>query len=152
MRSVELEYAEGAAAILEAHGSIALPYLTAEFQPFSSQFRPDLIFEPTVGRNKGKVFVAELRFSPRGLAAMPSLLSVVEHREFVAETLGRHVVYALAVGNAVGTEDRIRFAESDISILDRMTSGEALAAGVLDWARTWRGGGRAGLVLIPDDS
>ena len=151
MRSVELEYAEGAATILDAHGSSRLTYLTAEFEPFSGQFRPDLTFEPTAGRNVGQVFVAELRFSPRRSRSLPLVETVVEHREFVAEALGRRVVYALAVGNLVGARDQSRFAERDIKILDMITSGKSLAASVCDWSRSWRGEGRASLVPIPKD-
>ncbi len=44
-----LEVVKQCASALRSEGPCEIVYATAEFQPFSSQFKPDLVFRPTRG-------------------------------------------------------------------------------------------------------
>lgn len=51
---IELEIVSAAAKELKHLGLATVEYITAEFSPFSDQFRPDLTFRPSAPPNTGR--------------------------------------------------------------------------------------------------
>src|SRR5688572_19086378 len=84
----ELEFAEHVAEHLHAHGNVELRYITAEFAPFTSQFKPDVLFQPKSGPNRGTLYFVEFKLA-HGRPLLPHEIgALVEHRQFAMESIG----------------------------------------------------------------
>jgi hypothetical protein len=128
-----LDFVSKAAALLEEHGNAQLQYITAEFEPFSSAQRPDLIFIPHAGVNCGRIFVTECRVHPSRFELDPLLME--EHRNFVLEDMNGYHFFALATHAAVTAEMRAALAIRGVEVLDNVETPHALAEAVLAWSR-----------------
>lgn len=136
MVGTNLRVAEEALELLRDVGIVDLKYLTAEFEPFSSRDRPDLIFIPNSGPNAGRVFVVELRLRLPSSGLMPSRRALVAHRQFVQEDLvGRYMFFAVATSVTVDSDARAALAIEGVHLLDGVAGGKALALGLLRWAK-----------------
>lgn len=130
-----LEIASEAVGHLQGFGHVQLAYLTAEFEPFSSAQRPDLLFTPLEGPNAGQMFVVELRMAMNPLRPVPSLAILREHRQFVADDTSENVSFALATDRAVEMASLAESAGDGIAVFDHVTSGLDLARRVLRWSQ-----------------
>lgn len=68
-------------------------YVTAEFQPFSSAFKPDLLFRPSKGPRLGQLIFMEFTQHFRGLQGRPVIALIEERREFVNSYIQTSVDY-----------------------------------------------------------
>jgi len=77
----DLQIAENVRDLLRADGEVSLVYITANFEPFSSQGRPDVVFVP---RNAPThCFCVELRFGRRKPLSPAAAAALPEHLAFV---------------------------------------------------------------------
>jgi hypothetical protein len=128
----ELSLATATEEHLRESGTVELLYITAEFEPFSSAQRPDLIFSPERGPSSGKLFVVELRL-PRPGRALPTVEELCEHRDFIKTEGDQPFQFALATNLPVSQEFRHALKDHDIEAFDLVTSGKHLASRVLKW-------------------
>ena len=135
-----LDVAGTAQALLSAHGTVELAYLTAEFEPFSSSQRPDVLFLPATGPNAGRWFVVELRVDPSARGRLPSVMALIEHRRFLQEDMsGAYLFFAVATHlSNLNDEDRAQLAVAGVEVLMTIDSGRALADAILAWASSAR--------------
>ena len=136
MPRLELEVANEAARELDNHGFAELKYITAEFEPYSSAQRPDLVFWPGTGPNEGRAFVVELRMP---IIASQTLLSpevLLEHRNFFETDPPDSLCFALATGRSVDESYRSALSNLDIQVLENIASGSDLADRILKWSGT----------------
>jgi hypothetical protein len=134
----ELDVAQGAVAQLRNYGEASLLYVTAEFQPFSNQQMPDLLFIPSLGPKQAETFLVELRLW--GAQELPSHLpmSLLEHRQFAIESLGcSSLNFAFASDKSFDAILRNLLEASGIHILEDIRDASSLAHGI------------ASLTLIP---
>ena len=135
MSALELQVATAALRKLGAHGLVELEYMTAEFEPFSSAQRPDLVFWPSSGPNQGRAFVVELRMPKSTHRMLPTPEIVREHRDFVEDSTDC-VYFALATNGKVDDISRSAFSAEGIEVFERVESGEDLANRILKWTGT----------------
>lgn len=134
MVGTNLRVAREALELLRDGGFVDLKYLTAEFEPFSSGDRPDVVFVPNVGSNAGRVFVVELRLTLPSSGRMPPVLALAEHRRFIQEDLdGRYMFFAVATAVAVAPDVRAALAIEGVHVLEGIAGGKALALALLRW-------------------
>src|ERR1043165_7299177 len=134
MSSRELEMATAAADELRNYGDIELKYLTAEFEPHSSAQRPDVVFRPDTGPNRGRPFVVELRMPPDEARELPTLGNLREHRQFIATEAPEGLFFALATTRTIGASFAASLVAQGITVLDAIESGEDLAAKIVAWS------------------
>lgn len=133
-----LDAANTAQALLSAQGSVELAYLTAEFEPFSSNQRPDLMFLPATGPNAGRWFVVELRVDASARVKLPPVAALIEHRRFLQEELkDAYVFFAVATYlSELDPRDVAELAVAGVEVLGAIDSGRTLADAVVAWARS----------------
>jgi hypothetical protein len=82
---------------LKQFGPCRQVYATAEFQPFSSTFKPDLLFQPEKGPRAGQVVFIEFTQNFRGLQGKSTVSMFDERREFVSSyveiPIGYHLIF-----------------------------------------------------------
>lgn len=83
----ELAFAKALCDLLAPSGTARLAYITAEFQPFSNQHRPDVVFVPRVGGFVGQTVFLEVKLSTKSITHGRGFQNLVEHRQFAAEAL-----------------------------------------------------------------
>lgn len=129
----ELAIAQAAAEELRSSGDVSLRYITAEFEPFSSGQRPDIVYIPNSGPNQDRIFIVELRTSRPRYRVDPDILE--EHRNFATEDLGTEYAYfALATTSQVSIEHRAALAIRGISTFESIQSGKELARSIEAWS------------------
>lgn len=131
-----LKTAEAAASRLAEYGSSHLAYVTAEFEPYSSAQRPDIVFVPTDGPNAGSTFFTEIRLTHETRRALLTPTSLAEHRAFIQDEFEGYLFFALAISLKAPERDRAALAGHGIDVLDSVESGEMLASKILTWAQT----------------
>lgn len=89
------EYMNELASKLQDLGSAQLVYATAELAPFSSQFKPDIVFSPMLGGYKGQTFFIDYIPTPK----FPSRSMVKDFsdrkifaEEYIERSISRYVV------------------------------------------------------------
>lgn len=78
MSAPELAFAEKIQRFLQAVGTASLEYITAEFQPFSNQQRPDVVFVPRVGGYEGQTIFIEIKLSAKPIGSARGFQRLVE--------------------------------------------------------------------------
>jgi hypothetical protein len=134
MMGDELQIATAAVWKLRDYGDAELQYITAEFEPFSSAQRPDIVFIPDSGRNQGRSFVVELRMPVDASRKLPTPEELKDHREFVDTDPPDSVYFALATQRTIDEGLRSAFYAQGIEVFDSIESGEDLANRVLKWS------------------
>lgn len=129
-----LRVAEEAEIFLRESGDVSLEYITAEFEPYSSAQRPDVVFVPGSGPNAGSVFFSELRLSklPSRALLPPELMA--EHRNFIQSDLEPYLFFSLATSISASEDTRSALAQQDVTLLDGIRSGADLATRLIQWA------------------
>jgi hypothetical protein len=87
MAAPELEFAETVSKLLADLGKTRLEYITAEFQPFSNQQRPDVVFLPKAGGYAGRTIFVEIKLSTKTLVEARSFSHLLEHKTFAEEAM-----------------------------------------------------------------
>lgn len=85
----ELEFAEALAMQLGRFGHAELVYITAEFAPFSSAQRPDILFVPKDGPFARQYVVVELRLAASRLSKARAYKNISDHKAFAEDTLAQ---------------------------------------------------------------
>lgn len=135
----ELEIVEAAARLLRDYGSTTVEYITAEFSPFSAQFRPDLAFKPI--DMPGHIFLVEYRVSPpQGFTESPEALAkqLAEHRDFVSTGPMTTLHFAFASSGDRDSELSKSLHANSVEYLAPITSSQVLADTVHEWAESIR--------------
>jgi hypothetical protein len=83
----ELAFATSLCDLLAPSGTTRLEYITAEFQPFSNQHRPDVVLVPRVGGFAGQTVFIEVKLSTKPITDGRRFQNLAEHKEFAAEAL-----------------------------------------------------------------
>lgn len=133
----ELEIVELAARLLRDFGSTTVEYITAEFSPFSAQFRPDLAFRPNA--MPGHTFLVEYRVTPpQGVTASPDARAkqLAEHRDFVLTDPKTTLHFAFASSGDRDEELAKLLCANSVAYLAPITSSQALADTVYEWANS----------------
>lgn len=136
MSASNLRFAEEAAELLREDGLAELRYLTAEFEPFSSSQRPDLLFSPRLGRGAGRWFVIEMRVELPPHGRPPPVAALIEHRAFIQDDLGAtYVFFGLATnGSVLDTEAIAQLAVEGVEVFSGVKNGAVLADVVREWS------------------
>lgn len=134
MIGIELQIATTAVQELRDHGVAELQYITAEFEPYSSAQRPDIVFLPDSGPNQGLPFVVELRMPVNTSRKLPTLGNLQEHKAFIDADSPDCVYFALATHCTIDKETRSALCAQGIEVFDSIESGEDLAHRILKWS------------------
>jgi len=134
MASTELDYAKQAVLELGRYGVATLSYETAQFEPYTSQQRPDLLFSPNFGRQKGRTIAVELRMPSH----LPRSSVLEEHRDLVYGNEASFQ-FALATTRTVEEDFRSELHSKNIQLFEAIQSGDDLALRLLSWASPGRG-------------
>ncbi|ESQ89766.1 hypothetical protein [Asticcacaulis benevestitus] len=98
-RSPELELVTELASLLRKHGDVSVEYVTAEMQPFTNQFKPDILFSPTLGGySRQKIFI-EIKLKLKNMGVFIKTLPA--HKEFAEEYMEIPItkyVFATSIG------------------------------------------------------
>lgn len=100
----ELIFLSEVVELLRPHGDARLEYITAELQPFSNQFKPDIVFIPRSGKNQYKIFVIEYKMFSKKTTILRSS-DIVEHREFASNVLETDYISYLFLTNVELSND-----------------------------------------------
>ena len=134
MGGLELEVATTAVRELSRHGVAELKYIMAEFEPYSSAQRPDVLFWPNSGPHQGEVFFVELKMPASATRRLPSPETLEEHREFLEIDPPDCLRFALATSRRIDGVTRSAFLAKGFEVLDNIESGEDLARRILRWS------------------
>jgi hypothetical protein len=128
MEKRELAFAEELLRLVSAFGLGRLEYITAEFEPFSAQRRPDLILVPSGGAYANTTVVVEFRFPRNEYILRGSLLQIPERRDFVAEVLNtRPSAYICIVDIEAPEFSKALLLKQGIRVLDKIPDPRAAA-------------------------
>jgi hypothetical protein len=128
----ELEIIELTGKELTAFGQVEIVYVTAEFQPFSNQQKPDLKFIPN---NSNCIFFIEFKREPKNGYSKHYMSSIIEHRDFLIEGQNLYLNYAFATDNAVDTDLIEILNLNKISVFTLVNSKEDLVREILNWVK-----------------
>ncbi len=92
-RKQPLALVERLSALLLPIGRCQHVYATAEFQPFSSAFKPDLLLCPTRGPRRDQYIFMEFTRTFRGFEGQPVITMLEERRSFVRSYLEHEIDY-----------------------------------------------------------
>jgi hypothetical protein len=138
MIGIELEVAAAATRILNSRGHCELRYDTAQFEPYSSAQRPDLVF--SLDSDPYDIFFTELRMPLNATQILPSAEVLEERRRFIASEHSKNFRFALAADRAVDQNYRQALSARSIELFAEIESGSDLASRVLSWSTVIRGG------------
>jgi hypothetical protein len=127
----ELKIVTDAAAILRESGETAVEYITAEFSPFSNQFRPDLVYRPNT--MPGHVFFIEYLLASYHMLKQPAEAiseQLVEHRDFITTDPSVALHFAFA---SSGDHDPLL---AETLALKGITFTDDLAQATRDWVKS----------------
>jgi hypothetical protein len=129
MSAPELAFAEKIQRFLQAVGTASLEYITAEFQPFSNQQRPDVVFVPRVGGYEGQTIFIEIKLSAKPIGSARGFQRLVEKKQFASEALGARIGRYLYVTNeSVPELLKKRLEQEGIQVLDDIANEPELEA------------------------
>lgn len=129
----ELNIVTIAAGMLQSFGRASVKYITAEFAPFSDQFRPDLIFWPDA--MPGHVFFVEYRLASSHMFQKPAdalARQLAEHRDFVEMEQSVNLHFAFASSGDRDSDLAASLAAHRITYLAPMPTPDLLATAVRD--------------------
>lgn len=131
MAAPELAFAEELRDLLNSHGSARLEYITAEFQPFSNQQRPDIVFAPRHGGFVGQPIFIEVKLSTKPIRDGHGLRILVDHKEFATDALETNIARYVYVSNVEIPEFSKKFlAENSIAVIDRVSMPSEVVSGL----------------------
>lgn len=134
----ELEVAREAVALLQPRGAARLVYVTAEFEPFSSSTRPDVLFVPEPHNGRSDIFVIELRMAGEGEDCSSWTDNFADRKTFVEEDQEDvNVHYGLATSLTADNQFKSRMEEVGVHFFDAIRDAKSLAGVVLDWAESF---------------
>lgn len=123
----ELDLANRLSELLRVHGDVSLQYITANFEPFSSQTRPDVVFTSS----SGDIYCVELRFNRSRPVSGALFASLPEHASFVkSQAEGGNVHFAFATDADIPFD---AIPPSDIRIFSGIVGPTDLADRILRW-------------------
>ena len=134
MDETELDVAESVANVLCVVGSVTLQYLTAEFEPYSSAHRPDIVFIPSDGPNRDRVFVVEVRVTKPSYR--PNVRALISHREFVLAELGGYHFFGVATSADLSDADIAALAIDGVHAMCNISSADEITAAIRDWSKS----------------
>jgi hypothetical protein len=137
MSSVEMDFATSALFALQLHGFVELRYETAQFEPYSSQNRPDILFSPGSGPYRGLPYLVELRMPETLGRRLPTHQVLVERQAFLKDQW-LALRFALATTRKVDNALRLALSSSQIELFDEIKSGDDLGARILTWSAAAR--------------
>ena len=134
----ELDMAEEACEVLKRHGEARLLYVTAELAPFTSMFKPDLIFKPSSGRYEETYLFVELKILKNSKADINDYeMLLPRNRDWVVESCYNiEIAFAFATDRQVDPIFRASLEEQEIRILDCINDAETLAQEIISWANS----------------
>jgi hypothetical protein len=92
-----LSLAQSCQKLLRDYGHSELVYVTAEMQPFTSQFKPDIYFKPNKGARTNQLFFFELFRKYSDLPNDP-ILFFTDHKNFAEEYLEEKIFRYIVCG------------------------------------------------------
>jgi hypothetical protein len=104
MPAPELAFVTRMRELLAPYGNVSVEYITAEFQPFSNQQRPDIVFSPHTGGYAGQTIFIEVKLSTKPIQAGRGFTNLVEHKAFAEEALERPIRKYIYVANQTVSE------------------------------------------------
>lgn len=135
-----LNFMEQTVAALEREGGgeISLAYITAEFAPFSSSKKPDIVMvHKDVNGSRAYLIEYSVATVPSDLTYFRDLLR--EHKEFVISSSEVPCEYAFATCQNVPLEVQTQFWESDrIKVIPEVSAPDILAKLVNAWSNSYQ--------------
>lgn len=131
----ELELAERVAQHLRAKGAVDLHYITAEFAPFTSQFKPDLLFIPSSGLNANVPYFVEVQLRKGRPLGPHEIAALSEHRRFAIESTGiGDLRFSYVTDVEVDDMSIARLSEQRIRVWSGVSDPDEIARLLLAWA------------------
>ena len=116
--------------ILQLHGKVTMPFITAQFQPCSSKDRPDLVFT-CLESPLSAVFV-EFKLSPASLFPHDLVGILKEHSEFAQSDSELHLKFMFATPEGIPQEFKTQLSNANIAIADHIKSPAELAQQIIN--------------------
>lgn len=130
----EVQIAENVRNFLRPYGDVLLPYITANFEPFSSQSRPDIVFVPRIAPTN--CFCIELRFGPRRQLQPALLSSLTEHYQYLRSQVECRVfAFAFATDQNLEPEVAAMLMEQKVRPFSGVTGADDLAHRIMTWTQ-----------------
>lgn len=128
---MELEIINGTEKLLNGLGKTEVVYLTAEFEPFTNQQKPDLMF---IGnRKKDCVFFVEYKMDPKLSITDSYISNIIENKKFVGESIEQKLFYAFATNCFIDNKLQDILLDNGIVVFNNINSSEALYTNILEW-------------------
>lgn len=130
----ELEIVQQAVEELKPDGRASAEYITAEFAPFSDQFRPDLVLRPRLRPNDA--FMVEFRLATSTICrclAADLAAQLAEHRDFVELGEGVALHFAFASNRPYEALLENELGKRSIAYFSSIDSAQALAEEIRRW-------------------
>jgi hypothetical protein len=123
MADPELAFGQSLCQLLGQFGEARLDYITAGLQPFSNAQRPDVLFTPNIGGYADQVIFLEIKLSTKPLRDGRGFSNLIEHLEFVEESLEKSVSkYFYVTGQDVPEFSESFLRSKKIHVLDKISS------------------------------
>jgi hypothetical protein len=95
----ELNIIQETEKLLKGYGDTEIVYYSAEFAPFSNQFRPDLKYKPKNINNR--LYFIEYKSEPSKGIDQQYIESIIEHKSFITNESKLEVVYVFATDGLI---------------------------------------------------
>ena len=129
MEKRELAFAKELSSILSPLGLARLEYITSEFEPFSAQERPDIVFTPSNGAYANTTIFIEIRFPRNASILRGSLIQLPERRDFVSDALNARLSKYVCITNVEVPEfSKALLLKTRISVIDKISDPANAAA------------------------
>lgn len=116
---------------LAIYGEVEILYVTAEFQPFSNQHKPDLKFIPN---NSKDIFFIEYKSHSKKDLNKNYVESIVEHKSFLVEDTLISINYAFATDNDIDHKLVEFLNNKGITVFESVNDSDNLVDKILNWS------------------
>lgn len=131
IKNKELLFIEEFKKKLATYGKVELMYISAEFEPFSNQQKPELVFTPNNNDQRKDVYVIEYKTEPtKGFDDGYTKL-ITEHKEFILSEENVNIKYVFVTNGSVNISLKSTLTNNDIAVFDNVSSVDELSEQIL---------------------
>jgi len=131
MKNKELNIVTETSHKLSVFGKVEILYVTAEFQPFTNQQRPDLKFIPN---NSKDIYFIEYKSQSKNDIDKNYVDSIVEHKSFLVEDSQININYAFATDNEINQKLVTLLNNKGITVFEAVNDSDILVKKILNWS------------------
>ena len=127
---IELNIVNEVLVDLQKIGKCETLYLTAELQPFSNQFKPDLFFDSLL---KSQTLFIEFKYSINDNFINNIYNNLIENKEFVESTIQTNFNYLFLTGTNIDNRIIDKLGDKEIHIIDRIRDADSFYNAIVNF-------------------